>query len=66
MVLSLGDVTVSTDLVGASQETVLNALVSELAVLLHDDEPAFPAENMGLIPETDAEYWMVRNNTTST
>lgn len=58
LVLSLGDVTVSTDLVGGSKETTLNTSVSDLSILLNDDVRTLQ-NNAGMDTETDAEYWMV-------
>ena len=59
VVLSLGDVSVATDLVGETQETALNVSVTDLAVLLNDNKADFPPGTLCLGPETDIEYWTV-------
>ncbi|KAH8117286.1 hypothetical protein DFH11DRAFT_1574221 [Phellopilus nigrolimitatus] len=57
LVLSLRDVGLSTDLVGDSQETALNASITAMSVLLTDDVESLSTDS-NLHPESDAQYWM--------
>ncbi|EJD05775.1 uncharacterized protein FOMMEDRAFT_153115 [Fomitiporia mediterranea MF3/22] len=56
-VISLADVTVSTDLVGDSQEMAFHASVSDLSVFLNDDSLTL-TEISALSTGPDAAFWM--------
>lgn len=61
LVLSFGDVTVSTDLASNSQETALGISIADLSVLLNDDDKGTGVGSRAR--EADTERWMVGNST---
>lgn len=61
LVVSLGDVSLSTELVSGSTDMILDGSIVEMTVLLIDDLHNVPSPVMPR-PTTDAEYWMVNLN----
>ncbi|KAI5124376.1 hypothetical protein M0805_008979 [Coniferiporia weirii] len=57
IVLSVGDVGLSTELASDSKETALDASIAALSLLLTDDSQTL-ANDSNFYPETDVEYWM--------
>ncbi|KAL5511695.1 ATG2 [Sanghuangporus vaninii] len=57
LVLSFGDVTISTDLASNSQETALGITVADLSILLNDDSKA-SVDSPIFGRQTEAERWM--------
>ena len=58
LVLSLGDIEASTELIGDSPETSLKAFVRRMAILLDTNSENHKGGPNGYF-ETDAEAWMV-------